>query len=75
MPWEEDKLDEDLLVDIIGDDQSSTEEIRKKYLEESDRDSLSHKVAKRNLESLEDEGQVESSRPSSAKLILWRVVE
>lgn len=74
MPWEEEELDEDLLVDII-DGQSSTEEIRKNYLEESDRDSLSHKVTKRNLEALEEEGTVESSEPSNAKLILWRVIE
>lgn len=74
MPWEEDELDEELLVEVI-DGQSSTEEIRKKYLKQSDRDSLSHKVAKRNLEALEEDGRVESSRPSSAKLILWRVTE
>lgn len=74
MPWEEDELDEELLVEII-EGQSSTEEIRKKYLKQSDRDSLSHKVTKRNLESLEDQSRVESSRPSNAKLILWSVTE
>lgn len=72
MPWEEEQLDEDVLVEIIEESQMSTEEIRKTYLERSDRDSLSHKVTKRNLESLEEDGRVSSSRPSNS-IILWRL--
>lgn len=71
MPREQDELDHGLLADIIGDEEKSTEKIRKEYLEESDRDSLAHKVVKRALETMEEEDQVESKQPEGVKLILW----
>jgi len=75
MPRNQDELDHDLLTEIIGEDQKSTEKIRKEYLEETDRDSLSHKVVKRALDELEEEDVVSSSQPEDVKLILWRCVE
>jgi len=72
MPRRQDRLDHDRLTDIIGDEEKSTEKIRKQYLDATDRDSLSHKVVKRALDQLEDDGVVDSSRPEDVKLILWR---
>lgn len=73
MPREQDELDHDLLQEILGDGQKSTEKIRKEYLEQSDRDSLAHKVVKRALESMEEEGVVQHTQPEDVKLILWRL--
>jgi len=72
MPREQDKLDHNLLQEIVGEGQKSTEKIRKEYLNESDRDSLAHKVVKRALESMEEEGRLRSTQPEDVKLILWR---
>lgn len=73
MPREQDELDHDLLREILEDGQKSTEKIRKEYLEESDRDSLAHKVVKRALESMEEDDVVEHTQPEDVKLILWRL--
>ena len=73
MPREQDELNHDLLQEIIGEGQKSTEKIRKEYLSESDRDSLAHKVVKRSLESMESDGKVVSTQPEDVKLILWKV--
>lgn len=75
MPREQDELDHEILSEILGEGQKSTEKIRKEYLERSDKDSLSHKVVKRSLEEMEEEGLVESTQPEDVKLILWRSTE
>lgn len=75
MPREQDELDHELLGDIIGEGQKSTEKIRKQYIKQSEKDSLSHKVVKRALESMEENGEVESTQPEDVKLILWRKTE
>lgn len=71
MPRNMEELDQALLLKIIGEGQKSTEKIRKEYLEQAERDSLSHKVVKRALDELEEEGVVSSSQPEDVKLILW----
>lgn len=71
MPREQDTLDHGLLHEMISEGEKSTEKIRKQYLEESDRESLAHKVVKRALESMEEEGLVQSKQPEGVKLILW----
>jgi len=75
MPREQDELNHDLLLEILGEGQKSTEKIRKEYLQESDRDSLAHKVVKRALESMVSDEKVVSHQPEDVKLILWRVKE
>ena len=73
MPREQEELNHDLLQEILGEGQKSTEKIRKEYLEKSERDSLAHKLVKRALESMESDGKVVSTQPEDVKLILWRV--